>query len=136
MTKLTNLTKAFDFWERGQSRVSSSVGGTHLKNQYFTKDIGLLHLPRRLLSQAGMDVASAATQSLPSKLRILSLGSRLLQYSFLRYRCHICLSVCVLSRIQLFVTPMDCSLLGSSVHGIFLARIPEEVAISYSRGFS
>ena len=29
--------------------------------------------------------------------------------------------------------PMDCSLLGSSVHGIFQARILEWVAISFSR---
>ena len=29
--------------------------------------------------------------------------------------------------------PMDCSLPGSSVHGIFQARIPEWVAISFSR---
>ena len=32
--------------------------------------------------------------------------------------------------------PMDCSLPGSSVHGIFQARILEWVAISYSRGSS
>ena len=32
--------------------------------------------------------------------------------------------------------PMDCSLLGSSVHGIFQARILQWVAISYSRGSS
>ena len=31
---------------------------------------------------------------------------------------------------------MDCSPPGSSVHGIFQARIPEWVAISFSRGFS
>ena len=31
---------------------------------------------------------------------------------------------------------MDCSPPGSSVHGIFQARIPEWVAISYSRGSS
>ena len=30
--------------------------------------------------------------------------------------------------------PMDCSLLGSSVHGIFQARVLEWVAISFSRG--
>ena len=30
--------------------------------------------------------------------------------------------------------PMDCSLLGSSAHGILQARILEWVAISYSRG--
>ena len=32
--------------------------------------------------------------------------------------------------------PMNCSLPGSSVHGIFLARILERVAISFSRGSS
>ena len=30
--------------------------------------------------------------------------------------------------------PMDCSQPGHSVHGIFQARIPEQDAISYSRG--
>ena len=41
--------------------------------------------------------------------------------------------VCVCVRAQLCPTlcnPMDCSLPGSSVHGIFQARILEEVAIS------
>ena len=32
--------------------------------------------------------------------------------------------------------PMDYSLLGSSVHGIFQARVLEWVAISFSRGSS
>ena len=32
--------------------------------------------------------------------------------------------------------PMACSLPGSSVHGIFQARILEWVAISFSRGWS
>ena len=32
--------------------------------------------------------------------------------------------------------PMDCSLAGSSVHGIFQARIPERVAMASSRGSS
>ena len=32
--------------------------------------------------------------------------------------------------------PMDCSLPGSSVHGIFQARILEWVAIPFSRGSS
>ena len=31
--------------------------------------------------------------------------------------------------------PMDCSPSGSSIHGIFQARILEGVAISFSRGF-
>ena len=38
-----------------------------------------------------------------------------------------------LSCVQLFCDRMDCSPPGSSVHGIFLARIPEWVAISSSR---
>ena len=40
--------------------------------------------------------------------------------------------VCMLSRVQL-CDPIDCSPPGSSVHGIFQARILERVAISYSR---
>ena len=32
--------------------------------------------------------------------------------------------------------PMDCSLPGSSVHGIFQARVLEWIAISFSRGSS
>jgi len=34
--------------------------------------------------------------------------------------------------VQPCVTPLDCSLLGSSVHGILQARILESVAISFS----
>ena len=41
----------------------------------------------------------------------------------------------LLSRVQL-CNPMDCSLPGSSVHGIFQARILEWVAISFSWGSS
>ena len=45
-------------------------------------------------------------------------------------------SVCTLSHVRLFATPMDCSSPGSTVHGIFQARILEWVAISSSRGSS
>ena len=46
--------------------------------------------------------------------------------------------VCVLSRVLLFGSPWTRGLLGphglgSSVHGIFQARIPEWVAISFPR---
>ena len=44
---------------------------------------------------------------------------------------HICAHSC-----PTLCDPLDCSLLGSSVHGIFQARIPERVAISSSRGSS
>ena len=43
-------------------------------------------------------------------------------------------SVCVLS--QTLWDPMDCSLPGSTVRGVLQARIPEWVAISFSRGYS
>ena len=42
----------------------------------------------------------------------------------------------LLSRVWLFVTPMDCSPPGSSVRGILQPRILEWVAISSSRGSS
>ena len=42
-----------------------------------------------------------------------------------------------LSRVRLFATPWTvCNLPGSSVHGIFQARVLEWVAISFSRGSS
>ena len=47
--------------------------------------------------------------------------------------------MCVCSGSQLCLTlcsPIDYSLPGSSVHGILQARILEQVAISYSTGFS
>ena len=54
-------------------------------------------------------------------------------YKFLYpYVC--CKFVCEsLSCVWLFATPVDCSLPGSSVHGILQARILEWVAISFSR---
>ena len=45
-------------------------------------------------------------------------------------------SACILSHGQLFCDPMDCSPPGSSVHGIFQARILEWVAITFSWGSS
>ena len=48
-------------------------------------------------------------------------------------------NVCVYSVSQsclILCDPMDCSLSGSSVHGIFQARILQWVSISYSRGSS
>ena len=41
-----------------------------------------------------------------------------------------------LSHVLLFYDPMDCSLPGSSVHGISQARILEWVAVPSSRGSS
>ena len=45
----------------------------------------------------------------------------------------IILSACSFSCVQLLAILLDCSLTGSSVHGIFLTRILERVAIYSSR---
>ena len=47
-----------------------------------------------------------------------------------------CVWMFSLSRVPFFATPLDCSPPASSVHGIFQARILEQVAISYPRGSS
>ena len=52
---------------------------------------------------------------------------------------YMCLCVCTHAYAKLCLTvcnPMDCSPSGSSVHGIFQARILEWVATSYTRGSS
>ena len=47
----------------------------------------------------------------------------------------VCVCVCVHAQwCQTLSDPMDCSLPGSSVHGILQARILEWVAISFSKG--
>ena len=51
----------------------------------------------------------------------------------------VCECVCVCVFAQSYLTlhdPMDCSPPGSSVHGILQARIPEWVAVPFSRGSS
>ena len=55
-------------------------------------------------------------------------------HSSLLYYLLTCLLAQPLSHVWLFCNPMDCRLPGCSVHGIFLARILEWLAISYSRG--
>ena len=72
-----------------------------------------------------------------------------LTLSFLIYQMqtvliHICLTTykghavsCLVAKAHLtFCDPMNCSSLGSSVHGILQARVLEWVAISFSRGSS
>ena len=48
-----------------------------------------------------------------------------------------CCVLCLVAQSCLtFCDPMDCSPLGSSVHGILQARILERVVIPFSRGSS
>ena len=48
------------------------------------------------------------------------------------YQCD-CVYMCLLNHVQTLCDPMYWGLPGSSVHGIFQARILEQFAISYSR---
>ena len=50
-----------------------------------------------------------------------------------QYHIHMKVKVKLLSRVRLLSDPMGCSLPGSSVHGIFQARVLEWVAIAFSR---
>ena len=59
----------------------------------------------------------------------------------LNWILHMCVSVCacvcpVTQSCLILCHPINCSLPGSSIHGILLARILEWVAISFSRGSS
>ena len=47
----------------------------------------------------------------------------------------LCLA-CMFSHVRLFTTLLDWSLPGSSTHGVFQARVLEQVVISFSRGSS
>ena len=57
-------------------------------------------------------------------------------FKFFFFKLCVCLCSQSLSHVQLFVTAMNCSPPGSSVHGIFQASILEWIAISSSRGSS
>ena len=61
-----------------------------------------------------------------------------LQWNFSQFLWHFCMCVCLLSHFSRvwLLRPKDCSLPGSSVHGILQARILEEVAISFFKGSS
>ena len=85
----------------------------------------------------------------------ISINQSLLKYTYIHAKCHTFKTSCksvlfflfctkytgmsewkLLSHVQLFCNSMECSPPGSSVHGIFQARIVERVAISFSRGSS
>ena len=57
-------------------------------------------------------------------------------YIFKKKNIELKVKVQLLRRVQLFAKPMDCSLPGFSVHGIFQARVLEWVAIAFFRGSS
>ena len=50
--------------------------------------------------------------------------------------CSLCVSAQLLQSCPTFCDPMDCSLSGSSVHGILQARILEGVAMPFSKASS
>ena len=67
--------------------------------------------------------------TLPTKVCII----KVMVFPIVVYGCEWKWKCWLLSCVWFFCNLMDCSLQGSSVHGIFQARILEGVAISYSR---
>ena len=58
-----------------------------------------------------------------------------LNWKEIQERGDICMHACSITQsCPTLCNTMDCSLLGSSIHGIFQARILEWIAISFSRG--
>ena len=53
---------------------------------------------------------------------------------FLSLKTYICMHAKSLQSCQMLWDVMDCTIPGLSVHGILLARIPDWVAMSFSRG--
>ena len=81
----------------------------------------------------------ATSQAEEVQLRRSSTWSSLKLWITVLYTCNLHNAAAVvqsLSHIWLFWDPSDCSSLGSSVHGIFQARILEWVAIFFSKGSS
>ena len=75
-------------------------------------------------------------KNIPSMLNILSLSTVIWLYNGKSLFCGIvCICTCLYTCLTLY-DPMNCSLPGSSVHGILQARILEWVAISFSRASS
>ena len=77
-----------------------------------------------------------------STIRVFTLYSIYLFIIFYVFREHLlvcvcvcvwCVCVCVAQLCPTLCNPMDCSLPGSSVHGIFQARVLEWVAIPFLR---
>ena len=67
---------------------------------------------------------------------IMEIKTKINKWELINLKCFCTVKVKVksFSHVRLFVTPVGCSLPGSSVHGIFQARVLEWVAIPFSRG--
>ena len=68
--------------------------------------------------------------------RLQSIGSQRIRHDLAPIQIAPDMGSCLVTKScpTLFATPLDCSLLGSFVHGISQARMLERAAISYSRG--
>ena len=115
------IVEAFLYTHHPNSTVNIKAGGFSLK---FPRARENISLPSNSSQYVGVYPRSCMTVWL--LLGLVSSGMGLLASWDITFIC-----------AQLYLTfcnPMDCSLPGSSDHGIFQARILEWVAISYSRG--
>ena len=105
----------------------------NMRNRDLTEVRGCVSNRTKLKSKSSDYRAHTLTTVLPRLLQLLKLSMS--QSSFITKGSErkgseftqLCLTLC---------DPMDCSISGSSVHGVFQAKVLEGVAISFSRGSS
>ena len=107
--------------------------------RYFCFPKGLLYIVPQ-----GDSTKFLISLSLPKTLPYFTGSSLSMQISFFSYRafCNPSIPTLDFLKVEVWISqscptlcnPMDCSPPGSSVHGIFQARMLEWVAISFSRG--
>ena len=128
--RAAHLVSSYDLLILTQQEASPNpnyVGG--LLKEIWTKQYGILQVSIIILKVETCCLHAlpfkygTKNERLPKKLHVLSLMFKILWVLI----AQLCLTLC---------NPIDCSPLGSSVHGVFQARILEWVAISFSRGSS
>ena len=112
-----------------------------LTSRFFTSSTTWEAHPK--VQQTANESNQLSAQQTASKSNQLSALRKIRYYSYLLIFSVLCLFSLGLEKVKVsevaqscltLCDPVDCSLPGSSVHGIFQARILEWVAISFSRG--
>ena len=118
-------------WSLGQENPLEKEMATH--SSIFAWEIPWIEEPGRLQFMGSQRVRHNWAMNNNSKEICISLGFNW----YLRIVANIFWDEMLVAQLcPTLCNPMDCSLPGSSVHGISQARILTQVAISFSRGFS